>query len=254
MDYLAYAYLQTCQDNEAKRVVDEAASTSRLDAEILSAAYALAAIPARYALERRRWSAAAALEIQPSWFPWTQFGQAAALTHFARGLGSARNGNPVHARGEIEKLSALENALRQTQEGYDWASQIEVQRLGVSAWVEHAEGKQETAMRSMRAAANLEDRIEKHPVTPGPVLPARELFGELLMELDQPARALPEFERVLQSSPNRFNAVYGAARAAELSGDRKKAEERYSELVQLCGRGESQRLELQNARAFLERQ
>jgi tetratricopeptide (TPR) repeat protein len=105
----------------------------------------------------------------------------------------------------------------------------------------------------MQAAADLEDKTEKHPVTPGPVLPARELLGELLMELDQPARALPEFEKVLQASPNRFNAIYGAGHAAELCRDRKRADERYSELLQLCGQADAQRLELQNARAFLQR-
>ena len=104
----------------------------------------------------------------------------------------------------------------------------------------------------MRAAADLEDTMEKHPVTPGPMLPARELLGELLMELDQPARALPEFEEVLRSSPNRFNAIYGAGRAAELCRDRKKAKARYSQLLQLCGHADAQRLELQNAQAFLE--
>ena len=107
-------------------------------------------------------------------------------------------------------------------------------------------------MRSMRAAADLEDTMEKHPVTPGPVLPARELLGELLMELDQPARALPEFEAVLRSSPNRFNAIYGVGRAAEMCRDPKKAKELYSQLLQLCGHADTQRLELQNARAFLE--
>jgi tetratricopeptide (TPR) repeat protein len=109
-------------------------------------------------------------------------------------------------------------------------------------------------LRSMRAAAQLEDTIEKHPVTPGPVLPARELLGELLMELDQPARALPEFEAALRSFPNRFNATYGAGRAAEICRDPKKAEQLYSQLLQLCGHADTQRLELQNARAFLETQ
>jgi tetratricopeptide (TPR) repeat protein len=253
MDYLAYAYLQTCQDEEAKRIVEEAASVSRVDQQVFAAAYALAAIPARYALERRRWSAAAALPVQPAWFPWMRFQYAEAITHFARALGSARSGSPSDARAEIERLTAIENALRQIQEGYDWSAQVEVQRLAASAWVEQAEGNQQSALRSMQAAADLEDKTEKHPVTPGPVLPTRELLGELLMELDQPARALPEFEKVLQTSPNRFNAVYGAGRAAELCRDRKRAEERYSELLQLGGHADAQRLELQNARAFLQR-
>src|SRR5207248_140957 len=130
--------------------------------------------------------------------------------------------------------TSIENALRRIQEGYDWSTQVEVQRLAALAWLEHAEGNQESALRSMRAAADLEEKTEKHPVTPGPILPARELLGDLLMELDQPAPALVEFERVLQVSPNRFNAIYGAGRAAELCRDRKRADERYSELLQLC--------------------
>ncbi len=254
LDYLAYAYLQTCQDEQAKRIMDEAASVSKIDQQVFQAAYALAAIPARYALERRRWSEAAELHVEPAWFPWMQFQYAEAITHFARALGSARSGNLLEARAEIERLAAVETALRQIQEGYDWSTQVKVQRLAALAWLEHAEGSRESALRSMRAAADLEDSIEKHPVTPGPVLPARELLGELLMELDQPARALPEFEKALQTSPNRFNATYGAGRAAELCRNTKKAAERYSELLQLCGHTDAQRLELQNARTFLQRQ
>jgi tetratricopeptide (TPR) repeat protein len=252
MDYLVYAYLQTCQDEKAKRIVNEAASVSRVDQQVFQAAYAFAAIPARYALERRRWSEAAALQVQPKWFPWVHFRYAEAITHFAQALGSARSGNVSGARAQIERLTAIENAPRQVQEGYDWSAQVEVQRLAALAWVEHAEGDQQSALRSMRAAADLEDKTEKHPVTPGSLLPARELLGDLLMELDQPARALPEYEKALQSSPSRFNAVYGAGRAAELSRARKKAKERYSQLLQLCGRAHTERLELQNAQAFLE--
>ena len=253
MDYLAYAYLQTCQDQEAKQVVDEAASVSRLNQQVFQAAYALAAIPARYVLERRRWSASAALQIQPTWFPWMSFPYAEAIIHFARALGSARSGSVSEARAEMEELTRIEQTLRQRQENYDWSRQVAVQRLAALAWLQHVEGDQLSALGSMRAAADLEDGMEKHPVTPGPVLPARELLGELFMELDEPARALPEFEKVLQSSPGRFNAIYGSARAAELSRNRKKAEERYSELVRLCGRADTQRLELQNARTFLQR-
>jgi predicted Zn-dependent protease len=143
--------------------------------------------------------------------------------------------------------------MAQVEQGYSWSAQVEVQRLAAWAWCAHAEGDNAGALRWMRSAADLEDKTDKHPVTPGPVLPARELLGELLMELDQPALAFPEFEAVLRGSPKRFNATYGAARAAELSGDRKRATERYSELLQLCGQAAAQRLEVQNARAYLEK-
>jgi tetratricopeptide (TPR) repeat protein len=252
MDYLAYAYLQTCQDEKAKRIVDEAASVSRVDQQVFQAAYAFAAIPARYALERRRWSAAAALQVRPTWFPWRHFRYTESITHFARALGSARTGNITQTRVEIEELTEIQQTIRQRQEDYEWSAQVEVQRLTALAWLKHAEGKEKSALRSMRAAADLEDTMEKHPVTPGPILPARELLGELLMELDQPARALPEFEEVLRSSPNRFNAIYGAGRAAELCRDQKKAKARYSQLLQLCGHADTQRLELQNAQTFLQ--
>jgi len=219
---------------------------------VFQAAYALAAIPARYALERRRWSEAAALRVQPAWFPWKQFGFAEAITHFAGALGAARSGNPSSARAAIEKLAAIQKALAQAPQDYDWATQVEVQRLTASAWLAHADGRNEPALRWMREAADLEDRTDKHPVTPGPVLPARELLGELLMELNQPALALPEFETVLRNSPRRFNSTYGAARAAELTGDRRKAKERYSELLQLRGQNGSARLELLNATVFVQ--
>ena len=253
MDYLVYAYLQGCQDREARRVMEEAAAVSKVEQQVFQAGYAFAAIPARYALERRRWSDAAALQAPPREFPWERFRYAEAITYFARALGSARSGNAPAARGEIEKLASIQQALRQVKEDYDWSTQVEVQHLAAQAWMAHAEGNKEKALRWMRSAAELEDRTEKHPVTPGAVLPARELLGDMLMELDQPEHALPEFERVLQDAPKRFNSLYGAGRAAELSGNGKKATERYSELLQLCAEADSERLELQNARAFLQR-
>jgi tetratricopeptide (TPR) repeat protein len=251
MDYLAYAYLQTCRDDEAQRVVDEAAAVSKVDQQVFQTAYALAAIPARYTLERRRWEEAAALTVRPTTFPWGQFRYAEAITHFARALGAARTGNPAAARREVEILAAIQKSLAGRQ-GYDWATQVEVQRQGALAWAVRAEGDGEGALRWMRSAADLEDRSEKHPVTPGAVLPARELLGDLLLEMKRPAEAKLEFEAVLQGAPKRFNATYGAARAAELSGDVKRAGERYTELLELGG-PDAHRPEVQAARTFLQR-
>jgi len=251
MDYLTYAYLQSCQDGKAKRVAEEAAAISKLDAEEFQAAYAFAAIPARYTLERRRWSEAAALQVHPATFPWDRFRYAEAITYFARALGLARSGNAAAAGKEIEKLASIQKALEQPREEYHWGVQVEVQRLAASAWVAHAEANNEQALQLLRAAAELEDKTDKHPVTPGVVLPARELLGDLLMELDRPGHALREFEATLSNSPRRFNAMYGAARAAELSGDRKKAREHYAKLIELCADTDFPRLELQNAKAFL---
>jgi tetratricopeptide (TPR) repeat protein len=175
-----------------------------------------------------------------------------AAIFFALAL-TARSGDPAAARIETEKLGSVRKALEHADGNYDWGTQVEIQRLAASAWVAHAEGNNELAVRLMRSAAELEDTTEKHPVTPGAVLPARELLGDLFLELDQPARALPEFETTLRNLPKRFNAISGAARAAELSGDRKKAKQRYTELIELCAGADSARLELQNARAFLKR-
>jgi tetratricopeptide (TPR) repeat protein len=253
MDYLVYAYLQTCQDLSARTVLERAAAVGNVDYNVFQAAYALAAIPARYTLERRRWSVAASLEVRPSTRARTEFPYAEAITHFARGLGAARSGDPAAAHAEIDKLVAIRRALSQVEEQYDWSAQVEIQRLAVIAWTEHAEGHNASALRLMRSAAELEDKSDKHPVTPGPVLPARELLADLLMELNRPDLAFPEFDAALRRSPGRFNATYGRARAAELCGNRKYATKHFRELVELCGRAETQRLELQNARSYLDK-
>ncbi len=251
MDYLVYAYIQRGQDEEARKIVEQAAAVSRVDQEVIQAGYALAAIPARFALERRRWSDAAALQVQPSSFPWARFRYAEAITAFARAVGFARSGNASRARQEAQTLAAIRAGLPSAEGMYDWGGQVEIQRQAAMGWLAHAEGNDEKALALMRSAAELEDASDKHPVTPGPVLPARELLGELLMEMNRPVLALREFNSVLSSSPGRFNATYGAARAAELSGDRRTARRRYSQLLQLCAPDSMTRVELQNARAFL---
>src|SRR5262245_11269319 len=167
MDYLVYAYLQGCQDAKARRVVEETAAISKVDAEVSQAAYAFAAIPARYALERRCWSEAAALNVHPASFPWDRFRYAEAITCFARAIGSARSGDAAAARIETEKLGSIQKALEQANGNYDWSAQVEIQRLAASAWVAHAEANNEEAVRLMGFAAELEDTTEKNPVTPG---------------------------------------------------------------------------------------
>jgi len=254
MDYMEYAYLQSCQDRKAQAVAARATAATTVDFEVFQAAYAFAAIPARYALERHSWREATALRVHPAGFPWGRFGYAEAITHFARALGAARSGDTPLAEAEVAKLADIQQALSRSQEEYPWSTVVEVQRLAASAWVAHARAENQTALHGMRSAADLEDKTEKHPVTPGPVLPARELLGDLLMELNLPAMALPEFELVLRSSPKRFNATYGAAHSAELSGNRPKAIERYSELLRLCGNPDSGKPEVQKARAYLQKQ
>ncbi|MGH9751562.1 MAG: tetratricopeptide repeat protein [Blastocatellia bacterium] len=252
MDYLEYAYLQGAQDRKAKAVVDELGRISKLDLENFAAAYAFAAIPARYTLERGRWAEAAKLEPHPPGFPWNRFPYAEAIIYFARAMGAARGGDAAAARKDVEKLAAIQNALARAKDVY-WADQVEIQRRAAAAWLALAEGDREKALEMMRAAAELEDSTEKHPVTPGAIIPAREMLGSLLIELNQPEQALREFENSLRQAPNRFNGLYGAARAAELSGDRTKAAEYYARLVKLCERADGPRPELEQAKRFLER-
>jgi tetratricopeptide (TPR) repeat protein len=254
MDYLAYAYLQGAQDKQARGVLDELNRIQRAEPETFKVAYAVTAIPARYALERRRWDEAAKLTLPPSTlgaFPWQSFRWAEAHIHFARAIGAARTGDTTSARQDVEKLAAIREKLVEIKGGYDWAKQVEIERQVASAWLAHAEGKQEESLRLMRAAAELDDATEKHPVTPGAILPAREQLGELLLELKQPTVALQEFETSLRSAPNRFNGLYGAARAARLASDQKRAKTYYTKLVALCRQADCIRPEIEEAKAFL---
>ncbi|HEX7176492.1 MAG TPA: hypothetical protein VF240_14600 [Pyrinomonadaceae bacterium] len=253
MDYLAYAYLQGAQDKQAEGVLDELKKIQRAEPENFKVAYASTAIPARFALERRQWNEAARLPLPAGTlgtFPWQRFRWAEAHIHFARAVGAARTGDTASARQEVEKLAAIRQALVKVKGDYDWATQVEIKHQVASGWLAHAEGKHEEALRLMRAAAELDDATEKHPVTPGTILPAREQLGELLLELKRPT-ALQEFETSLRSAPNRFNGLYGAARAARLAADQKRAKIYYAKLMALCREADSVRPEIEEAKAFL---
>jgi predicted Zn-dependent protease len=254
MDYLAYAYLQRAQDSQARGVLEELKKIQRVQPETFKVAYAAAAIPARYALERRQWDEAARLTLPAGYwkaFPWQRFRWAEAHIHFARAIGAARTGDSASARQEVQELTAIREALIFAKGDYDWAGQVEIERQVASAWLAHAEGHNDDALRLARAAADLDDASDKHPVTPGAILPAREQFGELLLELKQPSAALQEFETSLRSAPNRFNGLYGAARSARLAADPKKAKIYYAKLMALSRQADSARPELEEAKAFL---
>lgn len=251
MDYLAYAYLQQARDNEARAVLDELKSIRKTDPENFKCAFSFAAIPARWALERRKWAEAAELKIEPADFPWSRFLQSEAITHFARAIGAARSGDIDHAKREVAKLAELQKALTAVKDNYDWATQVAIQHKAASAWLAKAEGRNQEALHMMRSAADLEDSTDKHPVTPGAIVPAREMLGDLLLELNQPSEALKEHERSLVSSPNRFNGLYGAAQAAALAGNRVKARLHYQRLVDNCKAVDSNRPELERAKEFL---
>jgi len=250
MDYLAYAYLQGAQDHAARRILEQTGAIQRVNVEHFVTAYALAAIPARYTLERRRWSDAASLESRPTDFPWRRFPQAEAVTYFARALGAARSGAISGGKKDLERLQELRAVLLEANQGY-WADQVEIQRQAAAAWLTRAAGNDEEAVGLARSAAALESASEKHPVTPGPILPARELLGELLLDLNRPAAALVEFEASIEREPNRFNGLYGAARAAELMGDRERARTFYTKLVALCEQADGERPELEQAKLFV---
>jgi hypothetical protein len=240
-DYLVYAYLQTAQDEAARRVVESSVQIfSRFDPGVFiggagspaTAYFAHAAIPARYALERRAWADAARLEPSPSPFPHTE-----AITYFARGLGATHLKDHATTRSAIYSLEQSRDKLTRMKEDY-CTNQVEIQRQEVVAWLAFAEGKPRDAVAGMRAAAEMEDKTEKSAVTPGPLAPARELLGELLLELKRPSEALREFESTLIKEHNRFRSLYGAAEAAKLNGDRQTAQIYFQKLLKVAERAD----------------
>jgi tetratricopeptide (TPR) repeat protein len=250
MDYITYAALQLARDRDARAVVDEVRRITRIDSEQFAAAFAFAAIPARYALERRAWGEAAELGLHPQSLSWGKFPQAESINAFARGLGAARGGHVAAAKQESARLASLAYAMTTARNTY-WAEQAEIQRLAVSAWTARAEGRNDEALALMRQAADREDATEKHPVTPGAIQPAREMLAELLLELGQPAKALAEFEASQKTDPNRFHGLAGAARAAEVVGDAAKAKTYHTQLLELAKTADAERPEIVRARAFV---
>ena len=251
LDYLAYAYLQIAQDGNAEAVLSEMRSVEPPYQSHIASAYTFAAVPARLALERQKWEEAASLQPrQPSEYPWANTVPAVeAITYFARAVGAARSGQLEQAREDLETLASIQERLAENSPY--WATQVEIQRLSALAWTQLAEGSEDEALATMREAAELEASTEKHPVTPGEVLPARELLADMLLELGQPAEALRQYEIALERSPNRFNSLYGAGRAAELSGDAESALRYYQELVDITVDGKTDRERLRHARAYL---
>ena len=253
MDFLVHSYLQTGQDAAAKRVVDEAA-TIRILPHILDA-YAMAAMPARYAIDRRRWGEAASLTLPQSEFAWNLFPHAEATLVFARALGAARSGRIDAARKDLDSLQELRaNLIKANSEGTwqeYWVSQIQIHHRMVTAWITYTQGGRDEALQILRDAADREDSTEWDPVMPGNVISARELLGELLVEINEPARALQAFEDALKREPSRFWTLFGAAQAAERAGDLAKAKTYYTRLVAQTSHADPERPALKVAKAFL---
>jgi tetratricopeptide (TPR) repeat protein len=242
LDYMVYAYLQLARDNDARLVMEEATQISGFTRN--SGPYAFAAIPARYAIERGDWSGAMKLQPIANDFHYTE-----ALTRFARALGAARSGDTAAAETEVGHLARLRDALKAAKNEY-WVTEVEISRLAASAWTALALGKKDEAVKLMRSAADMEDKNEKHIVTPGRIVPARELLGQMLLELKRPGEALKEFEASQIREPNRFHGFAGAAQAAAQSGNSVKAKQYYNRLVELVGKG-GPRPELEQAKTFL---
>jgi tetratricopeptide (TPR) repeat protein len=246
LDYMTYAYLQLGRDGDAGKVFDEINTLPAINPARATAPYALAAMPARYAVERGAWGEAARLEPVASKFPFTE-----AMTHFARALGAARSGDPAGAQKEAERIAALRDELRAAKNEY-WAGEVEVMRLASLAWASLAQKKSDDALAFMRQAADLEDKTDKNIVTPGRLLPARELLGDMLLELGRPAEALKEYEASQTREPNRYRGLYGAGMAASQSGNTAKAKQYFGRLVEMAGSPGS-RAEVGSARAYLAR-
>jgi len=247
MDYLVYAYLQLGQDSKAKAVLDNMNMVTGFTETFLPGPYALAVSPARYAVERGDWKAAAELQVRPS-----PLANVQAITYFARALGAARSGNPEAAKIDIAKLTELRDKLRDAKDAY-WSEQVDIQRQVATAWALYAEGKRDDALNAMSAAADAEDKTEKHPVTPGVPKPARELYGVMLLDSGNAKEALAAFEATLKKEPNRLGAYAGAATSAEKAGDKAKAREYYEKIVAIADGADDSRTEVADARAYLKK-
>jgi hypothetical protein len=245
MDYEVYAYLQLGEDTRARAVVEDMLAVPVASGTFLAASYAIAASPARYVVERGDWKAAAALEVRPSTLPYAE-----AISWFAKGLGAARSGDATQAHAAEAQLVALRDQLREKKDAY-WSEQVDIQARIVSAWTQLASGRREEALRAMSDAADAEDKTEKHPVTPGQLTPARELYGAMLLQAGKPVEALAAFEATMHKEPNRLNATLGAADAAAASGDNAKARQYYAAATALASDPSVARQDIAKARAFL---
>jgi len=248
IDYMVYAYLQTAQDTaaagEVARALEVFAQVSPGDRYIVAGAYAAAAVPARFALERGDWVAATKLSAVESPAPFVD-----AIVYFARGLGAVRSNDLDKTRVAIGDLRAVEEKLRQNA---FWAGRVAIQRTVLEAWLLLEEGKADEALTRMREAIALEDNTEKSAISPGPLAPAHEQMGELLLQLRRPSEALSAFKKTIEKEPGRFRSLYGGATAADAIGQETLAREYFTQIVNICANADAQRPELAHARAYLE--
>jgi len=233
LDYLVYAYLQQSQYDEAKEISDLLDTLHGQYQSMPQVAYALAAIHSRLLLEYQNWTEAENISITHLNFPWNKFPQYEALFYYAKGIGAGRSKNIEVAKQSLDKLENLQNTFTDVASSKYWINQIEIQIKVVNAWELFAQDETEKSIEMMISAADLEDATSKNPVTPGSLLPAREMLGDLYMELNQPKDALIQYELSLKNNPNRFNTLYGAGKSAELIGNKEKANFYFNELLKL---------------------
>lgn len=249
-DYLVYAYLQTGRDRDARKLVESMPTVRANDAAYFAGLYATSSIPARLAIEEHRWKEAATLTLPPNTFPGGRYRWTEADLCFARALGGARSGDVLSARTSLQQLSSIHHDLINSGDQLS-ASLVDIQRKTISAWISFAQEHTDQGLIEMRSAADQEDATDRPPVAPGPIAPARELLGEMLLEAQQPALALEAFEADLRVAPGRLNGLYGAARAAERTGDFGKAENYFSRLIANCPQADAENPAVREAREFL---
>lgn len=250
LDYVMYGYLQQGDNDSAKKQLDYLNTIKVVSPVNFKVAYAFAAMPSRYVLENRLWKEAAALQAPEANVAWEKYPWQAAIIHFARLLGSVNTNKLSEAKQELKILNTLRDSLLK-KDKYQ-ANQVAIQIKSSEAWIAYKEGKNSEALKLMTEAAAMEDNTEKHPVTPGEVLPARELLGDMLMQMNQPAKALEAYEASLKTHMNRFNGLYGAGLAAERSNNREKAKQYYGKLMAIAKPTKAARQELQAAKLFLQ--
>ncbi len=244
-DYMVYAHLQLGQDKQARAVIDDMIKETDFKATVAAADYALAASPARYAIDRGDWYSASQLPVRQS-----NLNFAMAVSHFARALGAARSGKPEAAKADIDKLAELRDKLKDANDNY-WSGIVDIQRQVAAAWELHAKGKYDEALAAMSAAADAEDKTEKHVITPGPLAPARELYGFMLLDRGRTKEAFAAFEATKAKEPNRLHGFAGAAKAAEILGDKEAARQNYQRLLTLTATADSEWPEVAAAKKYL---
>jgi len=244
-DFMAYAYLQLGQDLKARSLIPDTMAMKKIIGVPLAGATARAAVPARYMLERQDWQGAAQLQPLGTGYP-----MAEAITLFARAMGAARSGDTAAAQADIEKLKDQRAVLEKAGQGY-WAGQVEIQILAAQAWTAEGQGNRSDARKFMRAAADLEDASEKHVAMENRLYPMRELLADMLLAQGEATAALKEYEISLKNAPMRLRGFYGAAKAAEASGDAKMAREYFAKLAQLTRYSDGERSELREAKQRL---